>query len=114
MMRYFWLIFLSFFLVASVMFAYQNQDPVSLQFYLDWINIGFFFSERPVFIPIFIALAAGISFSTAYFFSYHARLRLKIQMQNSEILRLKKQILLERAKRQKKQSLPQTQAVDPH
>ena len=99
MMRYFWLIILSFFVVFSVMFAYQNQDPIAIRFHLDWINISFVFNERPVFIPIFLALAAGILFSTLYFFSHHAQLRLKIQMQSKEILRLKKQILLAREKR---------------
>ncbi len=101
MMRYIWLIFLSFFFVFIVIFAYQNQDPVTLRFQLDWINISFVFSNRPVFIPVFLALAAGIMFSTLYFFSYHAQLRIKIQKQSSEIFRLKKQILLEREKQRK-------------
>ena len=101
MMRYIWLIFLSLFLIFITIFSYQNQELVTLRFQLDWINISFVFSGRPVFIPIFLAMAAGILFSTLYFFSYHAQLRVKIQKQGSEIFRLKKQILLEREKQRK-------------
>ena len=101
MMRYTWLIFLSLFLIFITIFSYQNQELVTLRFQLDWINISFVFSGRPVFIPIFLAMAAGILFSTLYFFSYHAQLRVKIQKQSSEIFRLKKQILLEREKQRK-------------
>lgn len=97
-MRYIWLIFLALFIVIGTIFAYQNQDPVALRFHLTWINLSLGFAARPVFIPIFIALATGMFLAGLYLFGYHTRLRIQVQMQESEIYRLKKMVLLERDK----------------
>lgn len=100
-MRYFWLIFLAFFMVIVSIFAYQNQTPVPLRFDLDWINIRLGFSARPVFIPIFLSLAIGMLLAGLYLLGYHMRLRLQVRLQANEIYRLKKLVLLERGKQQK-------------
>ena len=116
-MRYFWLIFLAFFMVGVSIFAYQNQTPVSLRFDLDWINIRVGFSPRPVFIPIFLSLAIGMLLAGLYLLGYHMRLRLQVRLQASEIYRLKKLVLLERGKQQKLQkkqpSLPTQNSQPP-
>lgn len=106
-MRYFWLIFLAFFMVVVCIFAYQNQTPVPLRFDLDWINIRLGFAARPVFIPIFLSLAIGMLLAGLYLLGYHTRLRLQVRLQANEIYRLKKLVLLERGKHQKsKQNSP--------
>ncbi len=97
-MRYLWLVFLSLFIGIGAIFIYQNQAPVSVQFRLDWINIGIGLSRVPVFIPILLALICGILLSAFYLLGYHTYLRLRNSGQKNEIFRLKKLVLLERNK----------------
>lgn len=100
-MRYFSLAFLSLFIILSVIFAYQNDTPVAITFSLDWLYISFNFAKRPVYIPIFVAFAAGMVFATFFLFVTHSYLRLQLKSKKNEIFRLKKLILLEREKHEK-------------
>ena len=90
-MRYLSLIIFAGFLVFCVDFATQNTESVIVNYKLDWLNFSFW-SERPVFVPIFFTFACGIIFCVIYFFIYHSVLLAKLRIQKKEIKKLKKLI----------------------
>ncbi|MBF0236164.1 MAG: LapA family protein [SAR324 cluster bacterium] len=97
-MRYFGLLFFALFLILCVLFSMNNAEAVKIHFDAGWL--GSYTSQKPLFVPIFFALALGIIFSVGYFFVYHSRLQLQIRFQEKEIRRLKKLVLLERESNQ--------------
>ena len=96
-MRYLWLVLLAVFIYFSIIFISQNTQPVSINFVINWIGINYD-SKRPLFYPIFMALAGGIIFCVGYFFSHHSQLRLLNKTQTKEVKRLKRLVLVERKK----------------
>ena len=88
-MRYLSLIIFAGFLVFCVDFATQNTETVVINYQLDWLKFSFW-SERPVFVPIFFTFAFGIIFCVIYFFIYHSVLLGKLHRQKKEIKRLNK------------------------
>jgi len=104
-MRYLWLIFFLFVIGIGAIFVHQNQEPVAVNFALDWINFDLGLNRTPLFIPILIALAFGMIITTVYLFFYHLYLQLKVRSQSSEIYRLKRLVILERQKDQRKKQM---------
>lgn len=97
-MRYLRLIIAAIFMILCILFAYQNTETVAIHFRIDWINFSISSGTLPIFLPILIAVAFGMIFTTAYFFVVHSILKVQMTSQKSEIFRLKKLVLLEREK----------------
>tara|TARA_Y100001970_G_scaffold285362_1_gene404823 strand:- start:1002 stop:1379 length:378 start_codon:yes stop_codon:yes gene_type:complete len=87
----------AFFLVFSVDFATQNTLNVNINYKIEWINFNFF-TERPIFVPIFFSFAFGIIFSVLYFFISHAALLRKLLLKNKEIKKLESLLENEKSK----------------